>query len=75
MTAENQTKPDPPYELHLFSVDSPRRPGNEPFYGEHDWTVDLPLSDGRTLFLHIGKRTHDAFASIFQEEAENHAND
>lgn len=69
------TSPAPPgepaksNELHLYSSDSPRRPGHKPKFGDQDWVIDIPLHDGRRLFLSVGKVGHDALRDVFAEEA------
>lgn len=60
--------------LHLFSADSPRRPGTNAKKGDRDWVIDLPLHDGRTLFLSVGQAIHDGLRQMFLEESEAEEN-
>ena len=63
------------HDVRLFSADSPRRPGHEPQPGDQDWVLDLPLSDGRKLYLSVGKIGHDALVQMFTEEASDDRDD
>jgi hypothetical protein len=57
----------PKGKLILYSADSPRRPGNEPEIGQHDYTINLPLSDGRKLFIHVGEIGFNALRDMLNE--------
>ena len=58
----------PPGKLILYTSDSPKRPGNEPQFGDQNWTLTFPLSDGRKLYLNVGKVGHDALFSMMRQE-------
>jgi hypothetical protein len=61
-----------PEPLYLKTDCHPEAKGRKPKAGEHGWTLNMMLEDGRMLYLQIGKVGRDNFRMMLaQEELED----
>jgi hypothetical protein len=54
--------------LILRTDDHPEARGRQPQPGDQEWTLSLVLEDGRTLVLHLGRRTHAFLRQMLLQE-------
>lgn len=45
--------------MELRSKDHPEANGRQPQFGDVAWTLKIPLEDGTTLLLKLGKKSRD----------------
>ena len=45
--------------MELRSKDYPEANGRKPQSGDVAWTLQVPLEDGQTLYLKLGKKSRD----------------
>lgn len=58
-------------ELKFRTKDHPEANGRRPLNGDQQWTLNLPLEDGRTLFVSMGKEGRDLlFGMLIAERVE-----